>query len=139
MARDFKTLVRINDWNVDEKRRFLGQQLQQLNNLIGRLNALEEEIVREQELAFSMPTEAGLTYGAYAQAALDRREALQKSIELQENAVEKARETLREAYLELKKYEIAEERRQAAVDAQLAKEEQTELDEIGIMAHVRKG
>ena len=138
MARDFKTLVRINDWAVDQKRRALGEQLRQLENLQGLLQQLKDEIVNEQKLATDMPTEAGLTYGAYAIVAIERREDLVRRIDLQERAVAGAREDLRDAYLELKKYEIAEERRGAKVAADLAREEQAVLDEIGIVGHIRK-
>lgn len=138
MARDFKTLVRINDWAVDQKRRALGEQLRQLENLEGLLEQLRAEIINEQKLATEMPTEAGLTYGAYAVVAIDRRNDLERRIELQERAVAGARDDLREAYLELKKYEIAEERRGDKVAADLAREEQAVLDEIGIVGHVRK-
>ena len=103
MARDFKTLVKINDWQVDEKRRMLADQLRQQALLQDRLVALEQEIIQEQEFAQAMPTEAGLTYAAYAEVAIDRRENLKKAIILQAQGVEAARERLREAFLELKK------------------------------------
>ena len=138
MARDFKTLVKINDWQVDEKRRMLADQLRQQALLQDRLVALEQEIIQEQEFAQAMPTEAGLTYAAYAEVAIDRRENLKKAIILQAQGVEAARERLREAFLELKKYEIAEEHREAKVEAELAKQEQAELDEMGIVNHLRK-
>lgn len=139
MPRNFKTLVRLNDWEVDQKRRALGEELRQLDNLEGRLKALEEELIREQAKAAEMPTEAGILYGAYAQSVLNRREDLQAKIAEQELAVERARDALAEAYLEFKKYEIAEERRVTAEARALAKEEQTVLDEIGITNYIRKG
>jgi flagellar export protein FliJ len=70
--------------------------------------------------------------------AIDRRENLKKAIILQAQGVEAARERLREAYLELKKYEVAEERREAEVAAEFAKQEQAELDEVGLVNHIRK-
>ena len=139
MARDFKTLIRINDWEVDQKRRALAAQMQQLENLIGRLEALEEELLREQALAQEQPTEAGLTYGAYATAAIERREILQARIVEQEEVVANAREEVRLAFLEFKKFEIAEDRRVEKLAAEEAREEQATLDEIGITAHIRKG
>ncbi len=138
MARDFKTLIKINDWQVDEKRRMLADQLRQQAALQDRLTALEQEIVQEQEYARTAPTEAGLTYAAYAEVAIDRRENLRKAIILQAQGVEAARERLREAYLELKKYEVAEEHREAEVAAEFAKQEQAELDEVGLVNHIRK-
>lgn len=138
MARDFKTLIKINDWKVDEKRRMLADQLRQQALLQERLTALEQEITQEQEYAQAMPTEAGLTYAAYAEVAIDRRENLKKAIILQSQGVEAARERLREAYLELKKYEIAEEHREAEVATELTKQDQAELDEMGIVNYLRK-
>lgn len=138
MARDFKALIKINDWQVDERRRMLADQLRQQAALQDRLAALEQEILQEQEYANAMPTEAGLTYAAYAEVATERRENLKKAIIIQAQGVEAARERLREAYLELKKYEVAEERREAEVKAEFAKQEQAELDELGIVNHQRK-
>ena len=56
MVRDFKALVRINDWEVDQKRRALAVELQKLETLIDLLQRLEDEIVHEQEQAATMPT-----------------------------------------------------------------------------------
>lgn len=131
--------MRINDWEVDQKRRILATHMQQLENLIGRLEALEEELLQEQALAQASPTEAGLTFGAYATNAIERREALQARIIEQEEIVANAREAVRIAFLEYKKFEIAEERRVAEEIAEQVRDEQAMLDEIGIIGHIRKG
>ncbi len=138
MARDFKALVRLNDWEVDQKRRALGEELRQLDNLESNLSALEAEVVREKALAAEMPTEGGILFGAYAQVARQRREDLERRIVEQLASVEHARDQLSAAYLELKKYEIAEETRVNRIDAEAARAEQADLDEIGITAHNRK-
>lgn len=138
MAKDFKALVRLNDWEVDQKRRILAEQLRQLENLIGLLEALEEEIRTEQAHAASMPTEGGILYGSYAEHAIRRREDYERRIKEQERAVEDAREELRVAFLEFKKYEITENRRVARLNAELERDEQNELDEIGITQYNRK-
>lgn len=138
MARDFKALVRLNDWEVDQKRRILADQLSQLENLIGLLQNLEEELKREQAHAASMPTEGGLFYGAYAEQAIQRREDYQRRIVDQEREVAGAREELRLAFLEFKKFEITEERRVSRIEADLSRDEQLDLNEIGIMAYNRK-
>lgn len=138
MARDFKALVRISDWDVDQKRRALGEELRQLDNLEGNLSALEAEVIREKAAAETMPTEGGITFGAYATVARARREDLQRRIVEQQANVEAARDHLSAAYLELKKFEIAEETRVNRADAEQARAEQADLDEIGITAHIRK-
>tara|TARA_R110000787_G_scaffold63679_3_gene143386 strand:- start:127170 stop:127589 length:420 start_codon:yes stop_codon:yes gene_type:complete len=138
MARDFKALVRLNDWEVDQKRRALGEELRQLDNLEGNLSALDSEVVREKAAAEAMPTEGGIMFGAYAEVARARREDLERRIVEQQASVEHARDHLSAAYLELKKYEIAEETRVNRIDAEEARAEQADLDEIGITAHIRK-
>jgi flagellar export protein FliJ len=137
MARDFKALVRLNDWEVDQKRRYLAEQLRQLENLIGLLENLEQELIREQAHAASMPTEGGMLYGAYAEQTIRRREDYQRRIAEQEQHVSAAREQLRLAFLEFKKFEITEERRVERIEADLSREEQLDLNEIGIMAYNR--
>ncbi len=138
MARDFKALVRLNDWEVDQKRRALGEELRQLDNLEGNLSALDSEVVREKAAAEAMPTEGGIMFGAYAEVARARREDLERRIVEQQVSVEHARDHLSAAYLELKKFEIAEETRVNRIDAEEARTEQADLDEIGITAHNRK-
>ncbi len=136
--KDFKALVRLNDWEVDQKRRELAEQLRQLDNLVGLLEALEQEIKTEQAQAANMPTEGGMLYGHYAEHAIRRREDYQSRIADQEREVEAAREELRLAFLEFKKYEISEDRRVARVESELARDEQLELDEVGITQFNRK-
>ncbi|MGJ3258715.1 MAG: flagellar export protein FliJ [Rhodospirillales bacterium] len=138
MAKDFKALVRLNDWEVDQKRRILAEQLRQLENLIGLLEALEDEIKHEQAQAANMPTEGGMLYGHYAEHAIRRREDYQERIVRQERAVEDAREELRVAFLEFKKYEISEDRRVARIEAELNKAEQLDLDEVGVTQYNRR-
>ncbi len=139
MAKDFKTLVRMNDWEVDQKRRALGDLLKQLADLEAQLAAHEAQLLREQLSAEQAPTEAGLTYGHFAQVAIERREEFHGLIERKEEDVENAREDLRVAYLELKKFEIAEDQRETRETAELERLERADLDEIGLMGFRRKG
>ena len=116
----------------------LAVELQKLETLIDLLQKLEDEITKEQQHAASSPTEGGITYGAYAEHAIIRRENYQSRISEQEAVVANAREDLRLAFLEFKKFEISEERRVAKVDAEMARAEQADLDEIGVTGHNRK-
>lgn len=138
MVRDFKALVRLNEWEVDQKRRALAVELQKLETLFDLLQRLEDELVYEQEQASLMPTEGGITYGAYATNAIARREDYQARIQEQEQIVAASREQLRLAFLEFKKFEISEERRVDKVEADIARAEQADLDEIGVTGHNRK-
>lgn len=138
MAKDFKALVRLNDWEVDQKRRALAEELRRLENLQALLQRLEEEILAEQEHAKTAPIEGGLTYGAYAEQAIRRRENYRERIAEQQNEVAAAREQLRLAFLEFKKFEITEVRRVAAVAAELNRTEDLDLNEVAITQYNRK-
>lgn len=138
MAKDLQNLIQINEWDVDEKRRKLGELLRLLENLEAQALALEEELVREQQAAFESPGEAGFLYGEYAETVIERRERIRDSIEQMEIAIEEAREELRLAYVELKKYEVAQENRLKKAALEQQRREQAELDNIGLEGYRRK-
>lgn len=139
MAKHLKNLIRLNDWQVEEKQRALADLLNAVAALEAKRRQLEEEMVRERKAAAEAPGEIGIYYGNFAKAALTRRRALEKAIAEGEAEVAAARDRLREAYRELKKYEVAQAQRDAREAAERDHREQLFLDEIGIQAFVRKG
>lgn len=132
MAKDLHNLIQIHEWDVDEKRRKLGELLRLLENLEAQAQALEEELLREQQAAQQSPEEAGFLYGDYAETVIDRRERIQESIRQMEAAIEDAREELRLAYVELKKYEVAQENRDKRATLERNRREQAESDDVGL-------
>jgi flagellar export protein FliJ len=138
MAKDLQNLIQIHEWEVDEKRRKLGELLRLLDNLEAQARALEEELVREQDIARNSPEEAGFHYGDYAETVIDRRERIRQSIEQMEQAILDSREELREAYVELKKYEVAQENRERRATLERNRREQIQLDEVGLQGFRRK-
>jgi len=135
MAKDLHTLIRLNEWTVDQRRRELGDVLGSLADLESSLHRLGEELIREQQAAHASPEEAGLFYGNYANAVIDRREHLNAGISSMEQLVAAARDKLDEAYRDLKKYEIAQETRDLSLAKEEARLEQIEFDEMGLQAH----
>lgn len=135
MPKDLQNLIRLNEWEVDEKRRKLGELLRLMANLEAQAKALEEELTREQRQAGDNPVEGGLLYGAYAENVIERRERIKESIDKMEEAISEAREELRVAYLELKKYEVAQENRDKKMAREAARRETIEYDEIGIQGY----
>ena len=112
----------------------LGARLKELDDLETALANLEKEVVQEQQTAASAPDMAGFLYGNYACQVIHRREQLQSNIEAKEGEVATAREALNEAYRELKKYEVVNENRLRREEAERLREEQIELDELGLQA-----
>jgi len=138
MAEDLKNLIRIQEFGVDEKRRNLGELLKLMGDLEQRQRDLEIEVVGEQRIAASSPGEADICYGIYAQNVIVRRECMAESIVQMEVKVGEARDAISEAYLDLKKYEIAQENRDKREALEESRREQSILDEIGMNAHRRK-
>lgn len=141
MARQtLKTLVRLNRFEVDEKRRDLQALMDREAEIKGAIRRLDSELVAEQQAAATADVQAlGAVYGQYAAANKDRRVAeLEKLAELYPE-IETARAALADAFATLKKYEIARDNRAAAESAEAAKREGLELDELGLKGHRRTG
>jgi len=138
MARDLHTLIRLNEWTVDQRRRALGDVLASLASLETGLERLREELIKEQTIVRSSPEEAGFFYGNYATAVIIRREDLNQGILRMEEQVAEAREKLNDAYRDLKKYEIAQKSRDTREALELVRREQETLDEIGLQGYRRK-
>lgn len=112
--------------------------LRRIAVLEARARELELEVAREQRIAGLAPAEAGLFFGAYAQAARKRRERIATARAQTEQALSQAQEELREAYRDLKKYEVAQASRDAAEARDSERRAQNELDEIGLQVHRRR-
>ncbi|KJE36284.1 hypothetical protein UF64_05385 [Thalassospira sp. HJ] len=137
MAKDFKTLVRMRKWALDEKQRELGEMLGVLGNLEAEKKALEQAVIHEQKIAAENPELAGFAYGGFATAVIAEREAITKMIAEQEEKIDAFREEVADAFKELKTAEIAERNRLEAERAEEDKKEQDELDEIGTRSATR--
>ena len=138
MARSLNTLVKVRAWDVDGKRRALGVLLRRLDDLEASAIALEAGLRDEQRIAADSPGEAGFLYGAYARAVIERRETLARAVVQVEAEIAVAREELREAYRELKKFEVTRDNRLEREARERNRVEQIELDEIAIEGHRRK-
>jgi len=134
LAKNIHSLIRLHDWEVDEKRRALGDLLRTVTALEERAQKLEDDMVAEQKAAAESPAEAGMYYGNYAEVVIVRREEFAKAIAEVEEQILEARDVLAEAYRELKKYEVVQENRDAAERAEIARRDQIMLDDLGIQA-----
>lgn len=132
MARNFRSLIRYHQWQVDEERRALGQLLGEVNELENQAAQLERDLITEQSIASANPVEDGFTYGDYARAAINRRHELAAAIDETEVHISAAQETTREAYLDLKSIELVQEARDKAEETERLSQEQATLDELGL-------
>ena len=136
MASGLKNLIRLHEWTVDERRRELGVHIRRLNDLDQQVRDLEAELKREQALAGS--TDMGITFGAYYNLFRYRRARLDHEIQEKEQEILEARDVLGRAYMELKKYQVADEIRRREEEEEEARREQAELDELGLQLYRRR-
>ena len=135
MTRRLDGLIRLQRWKVDEKRRALAD-LQALHaELTAKAEALEAEVVAEQQSAAASGTT--FAYRAYAEQVIQRRESLAESLADVMRAMLKAQSDLSDAYQEAKRYEMAQDRAQQRLAAEAARREQIDLDEMGLNIYRR--
>jgi flagellar FliJ protein len=127
-----ETLIRLKKFQVDEKRR----RVVQIEGMIAEFQRmstdLEREIQTEQERAgINDPTH--FAYPTYAKAAIQRRENLNRSTDELRGQLEEARGYLADAFEDLKKVEMLDERDQARERAEESARDQADMDSIGLM------
>jgi flagellar FliJ protein len=127
-----ETLIRLKKFQVDEKRRKVAQieaMIAEFNRIVGDL---EREIKLEQDRA-GIHDPAHFAYPTYAKAAISRRENLKHSADELKVQLDEAQAMLGEAFEELKKVEMLDERDHAREKAEENAREQAKLDRIAAL------
>jgi flagellar export protein FliJ len=127
-----ETLIRLRKFQVDEKRRRVAQIESMVADFDRMAADLDREIATEQDRA-GIHDPSHFAYPTYAKAAMGRRDNLKRSADELKGQLEDARLALAEAFEELKKVELLDERDQARERVADNAREQTELDRIGAM------
>jgi len=127
-----ETLIRLRKFQVDEKRRRVAQIEGMIAEFERIATELEREIKVEQDRA-GIHDPGHFAYPTYAKAAIQRRENLKRSADELRGQLEEAQAALGEAFEEMKKVELLDERDQARERAEEEARQQAELDAIGLM------
>ena len=127
-----ETLIRLKKFQVDEKRRKVAQIEMMIAEFERMAADLDREIKIEQDRA-GIHDPAHFAYPTYAKAAMGRRENLTRSADDLKAQLDDAKNALADAFEELKKVEMLDERDQMRERAEEAAREQAELDTIGLM------
>lgn len=127
-----ETLIRLKRFQVDEKRRKVAQIEGMIAEFERMANDLEREIKAEQERA-GIHDPGHFAYPTYAKAAMQRRENLQRSADDLKLQLEAATAALADAFEEMKKIELLDERDQMRERAEEHLREQAELDTIALL------
>ena len=130
------SLIRLKRFHVDEKRR----QVAQIEMMIAefeRLAAdLDQQIRAEQERT-GIHDLTHYAYPTFARAAMQRRDNLRTSADELRGQLQDARDALAEAFEDLKKFELLDERDSERERVGQAVREQAALDEIAAQMHGR--
>jgi flagellar export protein FliJ len=126
------TLIRLKKFQVDERRRKVAQIETMIAEFERMASDLDREIKSEQERA-GIHDPAHFAYPTYAKAAMARKENLKRSADELKVQLDDAKAALGEAFEELKKVELLDERDQARERADENAREQNELDAIGML------
>jgi flagellar export protein FliJ len=127
-----ETLIRLKRFQVDEKRRQVAQIEQMIAEFERMASDLDREIKTEEQRAGIADT-SHFAYPTYARAAMVRRDNLRGSANDLKEKLDAAKAALAEAFEELKKVEILEDRERSAERALEAQREQAEMDRIGLV------
>jgi flagellar FliJ protein len=127
-----ETLIRLKKFQVDERRRKVAQIEGMIAEFERMAGDLEREIKTEQDRA-GIHDPGHFAYPTYAKAAMQRRENLQRSADDLKVQLETATGALAEAFEEMKKIELLDERDQMREREEENAREQAELDAIGLM------
>ncbi len=131
------SLVRVRSWALNEKRQKLAGLEELADKMHQDLEQLEAELNNEQRAAAGS-MEGTIAFPAFVAAALERRKKLRESIADLGLAIDAARAEVREAFQEVKKYELAQDNYERREREKVARREQRELDELGANIHQRK-
>jgi flagellar FliJ protein len=127
-----ETLIRLKKFHVDERRRKVAQIEGMIAEFERMAGDLDREIKSEQDRA-GIHDPGHFAYPTYAKAAMQRRENLQRSADDLKVQLATATDALSEAFEEMKKVELLDERDQMRERAEENAREQAELDAIGLM------
>lgn len=125
-----RSLIRLQNWKVDEKRRELGGFEATRAEYVAQGVALEAEVLEEQQMA----VQNNMTehYGIYASKAIERREGFEVNIKEVDKEITVVHDQLALLYQELKRFEISLERREKEALTEEQRKEQIELDEMSM-------
>lgn len=134
---ELHTLIRVNKWKLDEKRRALADLQGLADRLADEMRRLDADVVREKQVARTDAEVAG-GYAAYARTAILRRKRLEESARQVQTQIQAATEEIAEAFQELKRYELAQENRDRREQERLRRVENAMFDEVALSGFTRR-
>lgn len=131
------SLIRYSRHTLDEKRRVLAELTEQLEQLKAHRQKMLDELEHEKNLA-AVDIECARNFPQYLKKVMSMVADFDNWIAEKAREVQAATHVVQEAYLEVKKLEITQERRDQQEADRIKKIEGDTLDEIGLQSFRRK-
>jgi flagellar biosynthesis chaperone FliJ len=138
-ADDLRSLMRLQSWAVDERRRELGVLLAREEGLLRQGEEMDRQLLREQDAARADPAFAGHTYAIYAEYHGRQRKQLDLFVAQIRVQIEQARDNLADAYREQKVLEEVRNARRKQERVDQLRQEQIFFDEVAQTQFSRAG
>lgn len=133
---DLDGIIRFRKWELDEKRRELAVLFEERNAIEHRIEMLDQEMLEQQALKDS--DIGSVTLGAYIEGARKKRAWILDDMRKKDAEIEEKQAVVSEAFREMKTLEIAERRQKDRARQALARQEQAELDDLGLQAYEKR-
>lgn len=135
--KSLRTLLKIAQRDLDLLQRALADQFAKLRHIEERILGHDQTLRAEQALAVR-DYESARAYGGYAVLAMGMRRALEAEKQLVEREIERMRELIKAAHVEVRKFERLIELEEAREKAKREKREAAELDEFATLTAGRR-
>lgn len=132
----FNSLTRVHTWILNEKQQRLAGIQELVDKMKSDLARLEAELESENQAA-GASIEGTIAFPAFIAANLERRRRLRQTIAELEESVEAARDEVRAAFEEMKKYERMRDLEDQQKRDERARRDQAALDEMGTTRYQR--
>lgn len=129
---DLNPLIRVRKHAAEQKQKFLAELYRQAEELQRQKYNLETQLAEEQKKTQELGVQMLAYFGPYSEAVRGRVAEIDDAVEKLNVRIEIARESVREAFSELKKIEITQERRDDAEETAMEKRESNMLDEVAL-------
>ena len=133
----YDKLVRLKEFDLDERRRDAGSILAEVNRLTEKKQSLELSLKQDQDVSSSSVEVLG-QYSKFALRVLKEREMLDEAIAEVEKAYSEANRLVTLAYQEVRKAEIIRDEAAKKEAEKIRRDEQIESDEVAQNIHRQK-
>lgn len=131
-------LIRVRKHEIEQKQKVLAELFRNAEALKDQRDRLETQLAIESEKTKDMDAEMIGFFAPYAESVRTKIEEIDDDRKKLEVCINMAQDDMREAFADLKKVEIINDRRKEDALAEIDKKESNELDEIAIDAHRRR-